>query len=242
MLRRAASLLGDWIWPPRCLACDERAAAGALCDVCVETLVPGTGVCCPRCGGVWLTPPATVGHTCGECRASPPPFERARAAYAYGGALRDAISRWKNVPDSGFGPPLAGLLAGAAEAAGWLELPDDLVVVPVPAHWRRARRRGFNPAGVLARRLARALGRPLAHRGLRALREVPPSRGLGRKARLRRLRGVFAADRRAVAGRPVLLVDDVMTTGATARSASAGCLRAGAVSVEVAVLARAPWD
>lgn len=175
---------------------------------------------------------------CGRCLAQPPPYEAAGAAYAYGGALQDAITRWKNLPLPDLARPLGRLMMAQAEARGWRGLPGDTLVVPVPSHPRRLRQRGFNPAGVLARQLADDLELPLRGTGLAAARPISRARSLSREARRQRVQGVFQGQRRVLDGRDVLLIDDVMTTGATVAAASVACRKAGARSVQVAVLAR----
>jgi predicted amidophosphoribosyltransferase len=230
------------VLPARCAACAlEVTAPSVLCAPCAGSLVPGAGASCPGCGLVYLTPPAGgCDHRCGDCLRDPPPFYRARAAFAYGGALADAIARWKNAPDHTLGPGLARLMVAALADGGWSP-PPGAVVVPVPSHRRQLRRRGFNPAGVSARAVARAFGLAWEPGALALQRPLPPSKGLNRKSRMRRVRGAYAAVQCGrIQGRPVVLVDDVMTTGATAREAARVILRAGAASCEVVVLARAP--
>ncbi|TNF32577.1 MAG: ComF family protein, partial [Deltaproteobacteria bacterium] len=182
MLRPLRSLL-DLLLPARCAACDRDVATGvSLCAACAGSLVPGAGVSCPGCGLVYLTPPAGgCEHRCGECLRDPPAFFRARAAFAYGGALADAIARWKNAPDHTLGVPLARLFVGELARSGW-DPPPDAVVVPVPSHRRQLRRRGFNPAGVAAAALARRFGLLLDPTALELRRPLPPSKGMSRKA------------------------------------------------------------
>jgi ComF family protein len=239
------------LFPPRCAACraELRDAADAnrpgLCVVCRDTLVSALDACCPVCGAVWLDArPGEERHVCGPCQADPPPWVEARAIYAYGGALQEAITRWKNPSAPGLGesigPALADLMVAGAAAAGWQGLARDVVVAPIPATHASLVARGFNPASVLARRLARRLGRRFDATALTVRRAPERSAGLGRRARQRRLRGVFEARPERVQGRSILLVDDVMTTGATVRAATSALLRAGARGVRVAVLARVP--
>jgi ComF family protein len=169
------------------------------------------------------------------CRALPPPFARASAACQYGGELATAVSRLKYGGAAHVAEPLGRLLRGTlAEVQGGVDL-----VVPVPLHARRHRRRGYNQAALLAASAARGTGLEVAFRALARVRDTPAQTGLGRLERLANVRGAFEARPRAVAGRCVLLVDDVMTTGATATACAEVLLEAGAAEVRVLALARA---
>jgi predicted amidophosphoribosyltransferase len=202
-------------------------------------LVPGGEGACPRCGGLDLErEKETPLGLCGGCLSKTPSFARARGAYAYGGALAHGITRWKAAPDATLSGPMASLFA-SADWENWLEETPDLVVF-VPPEPRRFRRRGFHPAGILARALASRLDAPVDARAISTRRPFELSRGHTRSSRRDRLRGVFAVRPPVVRGARLLLVDDVMTTGATVETLARACLGAGASRVEVAVLARAP--
>jgi len=216
----------DLLYPPRCSACGEPCDGGPFCDTCdgaVDAVPPG----CGRCG---LPGPHPI---CGGCYAAPPAFAAAQAGGLYGGPLADAIHALKYGGRPAVARPLGGWLAGR------VELPPGVAVVSVPLGRSRLMARGYDQAALLAGHLARAAGRPRLHGALRRTRETPPQVGRTRVERARNVAGAFAAEPRLVAGRDLALVDDVVTTGATADAAAAALRRAGARWVMVVALARA---
>lgn len=234
-LRAAVAALERTLAPPRCLACGVLlpARADAMCVLCLATLWPVEPPACSRCG-LPLEGPEGV---CGPCAVVPPPWTRATQAFVYGESIRAAILRAKAT-----GAPLgdgARLVRLALEMGGtpWSVVPE--LLVPVPQHARRARRRGFNHAALLAGALAGAAPGARVVDALACTRETPPQKGLDRLSRERNLRGVYAVRRPGpIAGRRVLLVDDVVTTGATARACARLLLGAGAAHVDVWAVAR----
>ncbi len=236
ILERAQELVRatlDLILPPRCPACSVILHPGELfCEVCESALEPIV-VACPRCGV-----PAAHPAPCASCLRSPPPFEAARALLIYGGPLASALQRVKYSAASQGCHPLGRLLGGALR-------PEEVsceLLVPVPLHPRRLRERGYNQAALLARALLARAPAPRPRLELRALarcRATASQAGLEREARLQNVRGAFRADPARVAGRSVLLLDDVLTTGATAAACAEALLEAGARRVRVLALARA---
>jgi len=216
---------------PACCALCQRALpwrgsdAGvcAACWTAVREHVPA----CPRCGD----PDSPAGEECLACRTDPPPWRAAAAVGPYEGALRDLVLLCKLGRRDELARPLARLLAAAYRRAGW---PRPAAVVPVPMWWGRRLRRGFNQADLLARELASMIGA----RRVAALsrRRGRPQAGLGRSAR-RLLSRAALSYRRRLAG-PVLLVDDVLTTGATAAACTRTLHAAGGQDVYLLTLAR----
>ena len=232
----------DFVWPPYCLSCELPSSQAPLCTACEDTLVPTHEDCCPHCGIVWLDPPPHGGkHHCGDRLKSPPPWHTARGAFAYGGVLKTLIQRWKNKPDDTLSAYLARLMSAQSIACGWSPSRPDTLVVPIPADRKRLRQRGFHPAGYLARSLAKHIEQPFVPKVLRLIKPLPGTKGLRQDARKSRMHGVFDASSSEIEGRPIFLVDDVMTSGATVKAATQTLLRAGAESVTVAVLARVPF-
>lgn len=228
-------MLLDLLFPPRCPACDALTAELGLCHRCALSLYP-LGAACPVCAL-----PARAPVVCARCRLWPPPWQTVRAPWRYGGELAAAIRRFKwgargRAGRPELARPLAQLLV---PALGGVE-PD--VVVPVPLHPSRLAERGFAQALVLASH-ARALARlqaPLAHDLLVRERATAEQAGLARAARIANVAGAFAVTEAGrVRGRHILLVDDVVTTGATAAACARVLRRAGARAVTVAALARA---
>ena len=178
-------------------------------------------------------PLAATADRCGGCLPAGSPIASVHAPFRYAFPLDSLLHALK------FGGDLAVLPAILLALQRSLPvLPSRLdIVVPVPLHRRRARSRGFNQSELLARAVARPLGLPLACRVLRRARDTPAQSALPAAARRRNVRGAFRC--RRLAGEHVLLVDDVLTTGATAEAAARALLDAGAARVEVLVLMRA---
>lgn len=224
-------------WPGLCAVCRQW-TRGALCSDCRGRFAGPRW----RCGVCALSLGADAG-TCGECRLDPPPFSRAVCVADYGFPWDALVARLKYGGDLALAPTLARLLADAVSRSG-PELPAVDRVVPLPLAEPRLRERGYNQAWELARRVARQLGLAADATLLqRPVHSAAHQAELGRAERQRQLRGAFMVEPRRRAqleGRRVALVDDVFTTGATAREAAAELRRAGAADVQVWVLARTP--
>ena len=230
-VRHLAAGALDLLFPPRCAACDEPGES-PFCAICAETLIP-LPAGCPLCGVPQDESllPALRPRRCPHCRAHPPAFAFASAPYLHGGALAEAIHRLKYEKRE----DLAAALGVLFEACG---VPSSDVLVPIPLHPRRLRQRGYDQALLLALGAARRFRLPVAPL-LRRVRETGQQVGRDRTSRERSVRGAFAAAG-TVLGARICLVDDVLTTGATASAAAAALLAAGAARVEVRTLARAP--
>jgi ComF family protein len=230
----------ELLYPERCPACDDFTGGRVgLCARCAVSLYP-LGPACPRCAEPQASPQAVL---CFRCARAAPRFARAWVPWRYGGELAVAIRRWKyGGAASGGRPELSRPLAALAADALVAAAADVDAIVPVPVHARRRRERGFSQAERLvhaARRLVHGLPR-IDARSLVRVRATLDQAGLSRAERQRNVRDAFAvASPGALAGATLLLVDDVMTTGATADAAARTLLAAGAHRVEVFALARA---
>jgi ComF family protein len=237
----AVSGLLDLLLPHQCLKCGELLGTeGALCAACWSEIAFLAPPLCARCGYPFEFDSGfgADGEICGACLRDPPPYDRARAVFRYDQESRSLILGLKH-GDRTHGVPAFG--AWLARAAGPLAAEADLVA-PVPLHrWRLFRRR-YNQAALLAKAVASAAGLACAPGLLVRVRATPSQGRLSRARRRLNVRGAFAvppARREAVEGRRVLLVDDVMTTGATVESAARCLTAAGARAVDVLTLARA---
>lgn len=207
-----------------------------MCRACLSGLRPGRRIACPRCG--LFVQAAGPPDLCSSCARNPPPFSRHRSAGLYEGRLKEVILLFKYRDGEALGRDLARF---AWEALGGDE---DLwrgaeTVIPVPLHPRRKRRRGFNQAAVLARRLAAEAGKPFQDGLLARRMDIPSQAGLNAATRRRNVAGAFRVRRpKMAAGGAFLLVDDVYTTGSTAAECCRALLRAGARDVKVLTLAR----
>jgi ComF family protein len=223
--------LGARLCPPRCLACGEAAARGAdLCMACAAAL-PWNDAACARCA----LPMVPAVEACGACLQHPPPLDATHAAFRYAAPLDRLLPRFKFHRDLA-----AGRLLSEAMAARFatLERPDALV--PVPLHRGRLRERGYDQALELARPLGRALQLPLRTDLLLRQRSTRAQSQLDAAARRRNLRGAFGVEDGKPVPAHVVLVDDVMTTGATLHAAARALRKAGAARVDAWVCARVP--
>jgi ComF family protein len=224
------------LFPSRCAACAAslaRPTRGPLCEDCWAALPRHRG---PQCGcGFPLQRGADA--PCGRCRRSLSAVGRGYSLGPYQGSLRVLLHELKYHGRRRIADRLAELIC--EDPAARTLLSARAVIVPVPLHPRRRSERGFNQSELLAAALARRAGFPLHARALVRRKDTPPQTGLSAAARRRNVAGAFAVrEHPCVHGRTILLVDDVLTTGATAR-ACAGALRAaGAAAVDLMTVAR----
>lgn len=235
-LSRLLAPVVDLAFPPRCPLCGAGLAAqGGLCGDCWATLaIPGE----PSCALCQRPFPDRVpeGAVCAPCLASPPRHDGIAAGTLYNDASRRLVLSFKHGGRIALAPMMARLVSARLPAvdAGWL-------VVPVPLHRWRLWRRGFNQAALLAREIARLRGAELVVDALVRRRSTPVLGGLGRKARSRALAGAITIGERHKArlrAAKVVLVDDVLTSGATSEACVSALKRAGAAHVVVACFAR----
>jgi ComF family protein len=248
------------VFPSRCLECRAFIPAAArngghaldrsldgvsllqpfFCPSCLRGVMPLDSPFCPRCG-VMFKGRAGEDHLCGPCQQQPPAFCMARAAFVYDRALVDVIHCFKYKGKVQLAAPLGRLLR-QAYIRFWSDERVDAILA-VPLHGRRLRARGFNQAELLVRRWKNSppgpQTPPILSGVLRRVRATVPQAGLGRRGREANIRNAFAVSRpQAIAGGHLLLVDDVITTGATAAECAAQLLEGGAARVDVLALAR----
>ncbi|RZI92896.1 MAG: ComF family protein [Variovorax sp.] len=224
--------LTSWLdrLPSQCAVC-RAWPSRPVCDACVTRFAPPTA----RCATCALPVPKGVAQ-CGDCVRHPPPLDACLAACAYAWPWPDCIAQFKFHGEAGWAAPLATLM----RSAPWVEpaLEDCDLVLPMPLSRARLRERGFNQALELARRLAPDKTEATL---LLRTRETAVQSDLPRAERLRNLRGAFALEPLrpdAVRGRRVVLVDDVMTSGASLFAAAEVLRTAGAAHITAVVLAR----
>lgn len=231
----------NFIYPPRCAICRNGMpidTARRVCPSCLSAIAPLAGRLCAVCG---MPLGAGADERCPQCRFAPPAFDSARSVTRYrdsaegSNTLGALLRRHKYGLDQSLGRALAEYL----DAAPALTADEYDMVIPVPLHRARLRWRGFNQAALLGSALAKRIGCPLDVATLARVRPTPPQTARGHSERARNVRNAFKVRRPLrVAGRRVLLVDDVMTTGATANECARMLRAAGARRIDVLTLAR----
>jgi ComF family protein len=254
VLRSPVDAVACTLLPASCSLCGSplpQLSSVPICAACWAEIPAPDETVCVRCGDT-LDAAGRDGNLdsaidlCRVCRLAPPPFVRAVAYGAYRGRMKDAIHALKYDRLHPAAHGLGRLLAESiAQLAG--QAPNELLVIPVPLHRAKHAQRGFNQARVLAREALGFLAKShptwrltLAPSALMRLRATESQAGLTPRMRRLNVRGAFSvSDAAMVQGKDVLLVDDILTTGATARAAARALQRAGANSIYVATLARA---
>lgn len=232
------------VYPPRCTFCGGLVDSDfGLCGPCWRDTPFIAGQLCNLCGVSLPAGPDAPDDvlTCDECISVARPWGRGRAALMYKDNGRRMVLMLKHGDRHDVAGPAALWLARAAQPL----LKPDTLVVPVPLHWLRLLRRRYNQAVVLARAFVREVNCPMCPDLLIRPRATPSLGGLGREERFAALSGAIKVHPRRghhIVGRDILLVDDVMTTGATLAVAAEACFAGGAASVNILTLARAAKD
>ncbi|MEM9625069.1 MAG: ComF family protein [Pseudomonadota bacterium] len=246
VLQRSALLCLDLLLPQRCLGCGAMVeGSDSLCADCWQHLTFIGPPMCRQCG---YPLPSTVVDmpVCGACASDPPAFSRARAALRYDEGARGMILRFKHADRTDIGRTFGRMM----ETAGAELLADCDLIAPVPLHRWRLLQRGYNQAALLAQALAYAGSnrgeRQVVPDLLQRVQATESQQGLGGDQRLRNIKAsafrVHPRHRAAVAGQRILLIDDVLTTGATVTACTKVLMRGGAAAVDVLAIARVVRD
>lgn len=232
----AAKLTLDIALPTLCVACRDPVDGEGVCASCWARLSFIAPPYCPRLGIPFVYDPGPDMLSM-EAIANPPAYTRARAAVRYDDVARTLVHALKYQDRTDLAPPMGRWMARAGQAL----LDDADVLIPVPLHWRRGWSRRYNQSGALARIIERESGVKVAAEALRRIRRTEQQIGLSRPQRASNVQGAFkvAPDRQhLIEGRRVVLVDDVLTSGATVDACARALLRAKAAAVDVLVFAR----
>lgn len=225
------------IYPPRCLGCGGMVDGdGGLCPECWRNTPFITGLACDACGAP-LPGHSDRAEYCDDCLATPRPWDKGRAALVYNDRARAMVLALKHGDRQDIAEAAAGWLARAAAPL----IQPHTLIAPIPLHWLRLVKRRYNQSALLARGLSARTGLPHCPDLLVRTRRTKPLEGHSKDARFAELDAAIAVHprrRHKIAGRPVLLIDDVMTSGATLTAATHACRQAGAAHVCVLTLAR----
>jgi len=240
MLKRILAGLSDIIFPPRCLTCDtvlERHEELPFCPACFAKIHFIDSSLCPCCG-IPFSGADGGSHLCGDCIAAKPSFTSARAVGRYQDTLLEAIHRFKYNGKISIGETLGRMMAEYPYTE--FNISDYSLIMPVPLHPKRLRERGFNQSVILAREISRSFRITLDFMTLRRHTYTEPQVSLGKNDRAVNVRGAFSVhDPDRVAGRKIIIVDDVYTSGSTVKECARVLMKNKAAKVAVLTLARA---
>ncbi len=235
---RFADKLLDMVFPPTCMLCNEVLPAHnrtGLCVGCRESLWSVHPPFCRVCGRPFAE--GEVSRVCRDCFEAPPDYNMLRVPYAYVSPLREALIHFKFHRVTRYSKALGHLLASATDLG--VDWRDYDLALPVPLHAARIRRRGFNQALFLGRIILEGSGVPLRYDVLTRVKATIPQTGLSGSKRRENVRGAFSvADRALVAGRSILLIDDIVTTGSTLNACAKALKKSGAKRVDAVAVAR----
>ena len=232
--------LTDIVYPPHCIVCERSLHDQEdpnLCSQCMAELPLVGDTSCRKCGHELATH-ATIRARCRACQGKSLFFKVASAPFKYETSARDLILRLKLARQTSLAPPLAEHLISHIESLDIIPAID--VIIPVPLHWRRYCRRGYNQAMLLARPISRHFAVPLLRRCLRRKAATRSQTSFNMEERMENLRGAFAVRKNGMLkGKSVLLIDDVLTTGATCNECSRILMQDGSAdAVYVVTVAR----
>lgn len=229
-------------YPPQCVSCDARVEHDfALCGACWKDTHFISGLVCDSCGTPLPGQSQQAREYCDDCLHQTPPWARGRAALIYRGNARRLILSLKHADRVDLAHPAGRWMAASAGAIA----EPDMLVVAIPAHWTRLLSRRYNQAALLARRVADHLSLPAMPDALVRVRRTAVHDGLSRTQRFANMDKAIEPHRKRAShlrGRKILLVDDVMTSGATFGAATRACYAAGASQVSILALARVAKD
>jgi predicted amidophosphoribosyltransferase len=230
------------VYPPQCVSCGALTDSDfALCGTCWRDAHFIAGVTCDQCGTPLPGEDRGEQVLCDDCLTVARPWDRGRCVVRYRDKGRDLVLQIKHADRTDLARPIGTWMAVAARPL----LSDDSIIVPVPLHWTRLLRRRYNQAALLALRIGQVTGHAVAPDALVRRRRTRSLDGKSRDARFAALGGALAAHPRGgavIRGRPVLLIDDVMTSGATLAAGTEALLAAGAAVVNVLAFARVVKD
>jgi ComF family protein len=219
------------IFPQTCIMCAAwQGGAYGICDGCLADMPWHNCAQCPQCGL-----PAYDNQLCGHCINSPPDFDATRALFRYAFPIQQMLQRYKYGELLALGASFGHLLANHMAANLLAEMPD--LIIPMPLHPKRLQERGFNQSLEVARIVSEKLNVKLDHSVCERIKLSPPQASLPLKERVKNMKGAFNCNR-PLHGQSIVVIDDVMTTGASLNSLAKALKKAGARRVECWVIAR----